>query len=53
MLAIWDGTSKGTAAEIKIAAKMGVPTTVIKLEPLVELTGATTQSKGKAMQVPR
>ena len=34
MLAIWDGKSKGTANEIKLAKKMGVPTTVIRLEPL-------------------
>lgn len=34
MLAIWDGKSKGTAGEIKLAQKMGVPTTVIILKPL-------------------
>jgi len=33
MLAIWDGSSKGTAGEIKLAKKMGVPTTIIQLEP--------------------
>ena len=33
MLAIWDGSSKGTAGEIKLAKKMGVPTTIIRLEP--------------------
>ena len=34
MLAIWDGSSKGTAGEIKLAKKMGVPTTIIQLEPI-------------------
>jgi hypothetical protein len=33
MLAIWDGKSKGTAGEIRLAKKMGVPTTIIRLEP--------------------
>ena len=33
MLAIWDGASRGTAGEIKLAEKMGVPTTVITLRP--------------------
>lgn len=34
MLAIWDGKSKGTAGEIKLAKKMGVPMTIVILEPL-------------------
>ena len=34
MLAIWDGKSKGTANEIKMAGKMGVPTTIRRLDPL-------------------
>ena len=34
MLAIWDGASKGTAGEIRLAKKMGVPTTVLRLDPL-------------------
>jgi hypothetical protein len=34
MLAIWDGKSKGTAGEIKLAKKAGVACTVITLEPL-------------------
>jgi hypothetical protein len=34
MLAIWDGKSKGTAGEIKLAKKMGVPMTVVILEPV-------------------
>jgi hypothetical protein len=33
MLAIWDGKSKGTDGEIRMARKMGVPTTIIRLEP--------------------
>jgi hypothetical protein len=33
MLAIWDGASKGTAGEIALAKKMGVPTTIVRLEP--------------------
>lgn len=33
MLAIWDGKSKGTAGEIKLAEKMGVPMTIIRLTP--------------------
>jgi len=37
MLAIWDGSSKGTAGEIRLAKKMGVPTTIIRLEPRPEL----------------
>lgn len=32
MLAIWDGVSKGTAGEIKLAKKMGVPTTIITIK---------------------
>ena len=36
MLAIWDGSSKGTAGEIRLAKKMGVPTTIIRLEPRPE-----------------
>ena len=34
MLAIWDGKSKGTAGEIKLARKMGVPTEVVILNPV-------------------
>ena len=34
MLAIWDGKSKGTENEIRLAKKMGVPTTIIILDPL-------------------
>ena len=34
VLAIWDGSSKGTKGEIKLAKKMGVPTTIIRLEPI-------------------
>ena len=32
MLAIWDGESQGTQNEIKLAKKMGVPTTVVKMK---------------------
>ena len=39
MLAIWDGKSKGTAGEIALAKKMGVPTTIIRLEPIPRYTG--------------
>jgi hypothetical protein len=34
MLAVWDGKSSGTKAEIALAQKMGVQTTVIRLEPV-------------------
>ena len=34
MLAIWDGNSKGTAGEIRLAKKMGVQTTIVKLDPI-------------------
>ena len=34
LLAIWDGSSRGTAGEIRLAKKMCVPTTVVQLEPL-------------------
>jgi hypothetical protein len=39
MLAIWDGKSKGTAGEIRLAKEMGVPTTIIRLEPKPGLDG--------------
>lgn len=32
MLAFWDGKSKGTKNEIEMAEKLGVPTTVVKLD---------------------
>ena len=41
MLAIWDGASKGTAGEIALAKKMGVPTTIVRLEPLAKHDGAS------------
>lgn len=40
MLAIWDGQSKGTAGEIKLAEKMGTPTTVVRLTPRTHFSGA-------------
>jgi hypothetical protein len=33
MLAIWDGRSKGTSNEIKLARKMRVPVTIKRLQP--------------------
>ena len=33
MLAIWDGSSRGIAGEIRLADKMGVKTTIVKLTP--------------------
>lgn len=33
MLAIWDGKSKGTAGEIRLANKMNVPTTIVIMNP--------------------
>jgi hypothetical protein len=34
LLAIWDGTSAGTAGEIALAHKLHVPTTIVRLEIL-------------------
>ncbi len=39
MLAIWDGKSRGTAGEIRLASKMGVETTIVRLEPLPKASG--------------
>ena len=38
MLAFWDGKSKGTKNEIEMAEKLGVPTTVVKLDNEFDLT---------------
>jgi hypothetical protein len=36
MLVLWDGKSKGTEGEIKMAKKMNVPTTIIRLNPIID-----------------